>query len=120
MVFNNAAPRLMKTEMIENRMVLPELKDLPEEDENEAYDRARQESVDDLNNTLKDIGSVYSLDLCSKIRRKDMNLTDDDMRVLIEDIDPDWRDHFLYIEHAWKFYKDTPEVRDAEREARKI
>ena len=38
------------------------------------------------------------------------DLTYDDKRVIVESIDPDWRDHFDEIEHAWNWYERTDEL----------
>ena len=38
------------------------------------------------------------------------DLTDDDRRVIVENVDPDWRDHFLDTDQAWKFYESSDEL----------
>ena len=32
-------------------------------------------------------------------------MNDDQMREFVENLDPDWRDHFLEIDDAYEFYK---------------
>ena len=34
-------------------------------------------------------------------------VTEDDFDWLIEEIDPDWKDHFLTVDQALEFYKGT-------------
>ena len=40
-------------------------------------------------------------------------MTDDKRKQIIEEIDPDWKDHFLFIETAWEFYKGSSELNEA-------
>jgi len=41
------------------------------------------------------------------------NLTDDDRQAIIEDHDPDYRDHFFTWEFAWDWYKNSSALEQA-------
>ena len=44
-----------------------------------------------------------------------MCMTDEEMHSIIEEMDPDWKDHFPDVTIAWDFYKDTPELLEAKK-----
>ena len=53
----------------------------------------------------------------NKIITSDL-ITEGDLQPLLEEVDPDWRDHFLTVEQGLRFYRDElkPFIRKIEKE----
>ena len=65
--------------------------------------RIWKEMEDELNRTLKSIAKGLNKTM---IELPEF-VVEDDLQWLVEEVDPDWKDHFLTIDSAMEFYQDS-------------
>ena len=63
--------------------------------------------------TFKVFSLEIDMNFADRIRAENKAELDEDMRLAVEEIDPDWADHFHTIETAISFYRNTDDYKEA-------